>query len=57
MNKNNKFFEEMFVKGFLDKIHNLKLISDNEHKNCINGYDKIYKNKDTGIDKQLKEII
>lgn len=53
--KNNKFFEEVFVKGFFNKIHNMKLITDSEHKNCINGYDRYYKNQE--VDKQLKEII
>lgn len=54
-NKNNKFFEEMFIKGFLDKLHNNKLISDSEHKNCLNGYDKFYKIQE--VDKSLIENV
>jgi len=55
MDKTDKFFEEMICKGFFDKLHNSKMISDSEHKNLLNGYDKLYKTQD--IDKQLKEII
>jgi len=47
--KDNKFFEEMICKGFFDKLHNMKLITDSEHKNCISGYDEFYKDKDAEL--------